>query len=131
MSCIGSILKKQLNINGNIYEAINYLLSELIDNITEHSDSAYGYIFAQYYPKNRYIDICIADEGITILGSYVKNGNVGIVTDVDALKNASIGISTKNLPDAENRGYGIVTSKKMLAEGLKGQFFLFFRWCFL
>lgn len=44
---------------------------------------------------------------------------------MDAIKNASIGVSTKNLPEAENRGYGIVTSKKMLTEGLGGQFFVF------
>ncbi|KAA6350325.1 hypothetical protein EZS27_002291 [termite gut metagenome] len=122
---INTILKKQLNLTDKIYSVLSYLLSELIDNITEHSDSIHGgYIFAQYYTKNKYIDICIADEGITILGSYVKAGNKDIINDVDAIKKASTGVSTKNLPEAENRGYGIRTSKKMLA-GLKGQFFLF------
>lgn len=125
LGVIGNLLKKQLNLKGNMYMAFNYFLSELIDNITEHSYSKYGYIFAQYYPKMGYIDICIADEGITILGSYIKSGNKDITTDVEAIQKASIGVSTKNLPDAENRGYGIVTSKAMLSEGLKGDFFLF------
>ena len=35
---------------------------------------------------------------------------------------ANRGISTKNLPNAENRGYGIITSKKMLVDGLGGTF---------
>lgn len=125
LSAIGKILKIQLNIKGEIYSALDYMLTELIDNITEHSESEHGYIFAQYYPKDKYIDICIIDTGITILGSYVKIGREDIGTDVDAIKNASIGVSTKNLPEAENRGYGIVTSKKMLTEGLGGQFFVF------
>lgn len=126
VSAIGNILKEQLSIKGNLYTGLSYLLSEIIDNITEHSCSDYGYIFAQYYKKSQYIDICIVDEGITLLGSYLNNANIkGIETDLDAIKNASIGVSTKNRPDAENRGYGIVTSRKMLVDGLKGQFFLF------
>jgi len=32
--------------------------------------------------------------------------------------------SSKNLPEAENRGYGIITSKRMLVEGLGGQYLM-------
>lgn len=124
MSIVGKILRKQLSLTINIYSGISYLLSEIIDNITEHSRSMYGYIFAQYYNK-KYIDICIADEGITVLGSFVRNGNTDIHDDLEALQNASVGVSTKNRPEAENRGYGIVTTKRMLTEGLRGEFFLF------
>ena len=41
-----------------------------------------------------------------------------------ALKLANEGKSTKNLPNAENRGYGITSSKDMLVDGLKGSFFM-------
>ena len=37
---------------------------------------------------------------------------------------ANEGYSTKNRPEAENRGYGISTSKRMLVEGMKGAFFM-------
>ena len=37
---------------------------------------------------------------------------------------ANRGISTKNLPEAENRGFGIVTSKRMLVNGLGGYFLM-------
>ena len=43
---------------------------------------------------------------------------------VEAIKAANRGISSKNLPDAENRGYGIYTSKRMLVEGLGGQYLM-------
>ncbi|MDR0894236.1 MAG: hypothetical protein LBN06_02895 [Prevotellaceae bacterium] len=125
LGVIGDIIRVQLSIKGDLYIAMRYMLSELIDNITEHSGSEYGYIFAQYYPCKKYIDICIADTGITLLGSYRKTNSLGIDNDIEAMRQATQGISTKNLPDAENRGYGIVTSKNMLAEGLKGQFLMF------
>ena len=32
--------------------------------------------------------------------------------------------TTKDLPNAENRGYGISTSKNMLVNGLGGEFFM-------
>lgn len=124
MNVIGEILKKQLGIKGQIYTAINYLLSESVDNITEHALCERAHIFAQCYPAKGYIDICIADNGITILGSYRRTKRHDIETDLDALKNACKGISTKNRPEAENRGYGIITSKNMLVDGLDGVYFL-------
>ena len=50
--------------------------------------------------------------------------NNEIENDLEAIQAANRGISTKNLPDAENRGYGIITSKNMLIEGLKGSFIM-------
>lgn len=46
------------------------------------------------------------------------------MSDLEAIKAANRGISSKNLPDAENRGYGIYTSKQMLVEGLGGQYLM-------
>lgn len=37
---------------------------------------------------------------------------------------SGLGISAKNLPDAENRGYGISTTKKMLVDGMGGQYMM-------
>src|SRR5574344_3058492 len=95
-----------------------------VDNITQHSESGCRYIFAQEHPKKHFVDICIADNGITLLGSYKKNGDFDIATDIEAMQAANRGISTKNLPEAETRGYGIITSKRMLTEGLDGNFIM-------
>lgn len=124
LSVAENIMVRQLGIEGEIRKALSYMLAETIDNITEHSDCDKGYIFAQYYPTKKYIDICIADNGISILGSYIKAKKDGITNDVEALKNAGTGVSTKNRPEAENRGYGITTCKNMLSKGLKGKYFL-------
>ena len=117
-----SMLAKQLILQPNITAGLKYIVEESVDNIIEHSESERGYIFCQSYPTKKYLDICIADSGITLLGSY-RNAGTHIITDhLQAIQAANSGISTKNLPDAENRGYGIATSKKMLVTGLSGNY---------
>ena len=38
-------------------------LSELFNNIADHTDSGLGSIFAQWYPNERNLEVCIADFG--------------------------------------------------------------------
>ena len=67
------------------------------------------------------------DRGITIAGSFQQAGLYQDEIDgseTEALKLANEGYSTKNRPEAENRGYGISTSKEMLVVGMKGAFFM-------
>lgn len=40
------------------------------------------------------------------------------------MRAANSGISSKNLPNAENRGYGISTTKNMLIFGLGGEYMM-------
>lgn len=122
ISTVESIISRQLNLSGNILVGLKYLIGESVDNITEHSESTRGYIFAQAYKKLGFLDVCIADNGITLLGSYQKQHDSGIESDLEAMQAANRGISTKNRPDAENRGFGIRTSKSMLINGLGGHF---------
>lgn len=122
MSTVESILKNQLNIDMNVMVGLKYIIQESIDNIVEHSQSNRAYVFCQSYPRKKHLDICIADNGITLLGSYLKSGLKDIYDHYTAIVEANKGVSTKNLPDAENRGYGIITSKKMLVNGLKGNY---------
>ena len=123
-SIVESLIIRQLNIQPNVANGLKYMIDETLDNITEHSESDRGYIFAQAYPTKGFLDVCIADRGVTLLGSYQKLQGNEIVTDMEAIKAANRGISSKNLPDAENRGYGIRTSKGMLVDGLGGQYMM-------
>ncbi len=63
---------------------------------------------------------CRPDGKAPIVARITVNNE--IESDLEAIQAANRGISTKNLPNAENRGYGIITSKKMLVEGLGGSF---------
>lgn len=124
---IQNIIEKQSKATSKLKMPLSYLLSELVCNIGQHSNAASGYIFSQYNKTENCINLCIADNGITIHGSYVKAGRyldrIGS-DEAIALRMANEGFSTKDLPDAENRGYGISTSKKMLVDGLNGSFFM-------
>lgn len=123
-SLVENVIIRQLNIKSNVANGFKYMVDEMLDNITEHSESDRGYIFAQAYLTKGFLDVCIADRGVTLLGSYQKLVDNEISTDMEAIKAANRGISSKNLPDAENRGYGIRTSKGMLVDGLGGQYMM-------
>ena len=123
LSAIENMLEHKLKIAKNVLNGLKYIIGEMVDNITEHSESDRGYIFAQYYPTKGYMDLCIADEGITLFGSFKKAG-YEMDDDIEAMQAANKGVSSKNLPDAENRGYGIFTTKKMLISGLGGQYMM-------
>ena len=120
LSKINSLLENNLKLNNEYKTAISYLISELTDNIIDHSGVNRGWLSAQYYPTKQFLDICIVDTGKTILGSYRDNNIAGINNDFEAIEQAMKGLSTKD----KERGFGMRTSKKMIEEGLKGKFVL-------
>ncbi len=123
-SIVENLIIRQLSIPQNVATGFKYMVEETLDNITEHSESDRGFLFAQAYPQKGFFDLCVADRGVTLLGSYQKLAGNDIITDSEAIKAANRGISSKNRPEAENRGYGIHTSKRMLVDGLSGQYLM-------
>lgn len=121
LSGINSLLENNLQLNSQYKSGISYLISEMTDNIVDHSGVEKGWLFAQYYPKKKYLNVCIIDNGKTILGSYKEAGIMEIKNDSEAIRQAMKGKSTKGI----ERGSGIRTSRKMIVEGLNGQFALF------
>jgi hypothetical protein len=104
--------------------AIMYLIDEAINNIIHHSNDDRGYILAQVYHGNGYMEIGITDIGRTLLQSYESSGRHEAVTShLLALTAALGGKSTKS--NNVDRGFGISTSKKMLTEGLNGKYFIY------
>ena len=119
------VIEAQSRVASNMRTPISHLLSELVGNIGEHSASKYGYLFCQRVKKELYI--IIADSGKTVYGSYrdtQKYMDVIGTSDAMALKIANNGYSTKDRPEAENRGYGISKSREMIVDGLGGAFFM-------
>lgn len=116
----------KMQIDGRLSTPLSYFLSELICNVNEHSLYGKGYLFAQILPEEDTLCVCIADDGITIYGSYVSSNKYlsEITSEASAVKMATLGFSTKNLPFAENRGYGISTTTQMLVDGLGGSMFI-------
>ncbi len=93
-----------------------YLVSELVDNIYQHSNFSYASMMAQ---KNQTrLSLCFFDNGITIPKSFEKNGM--IFQDSEAIVCAVNGLSSK--PGIE-RGFGLGTSVKIL-NALNSQIFI-------
>lgn len=124
LSAINSIIKEQTHISGNMRTAIMYLIDEAVNNIIHHSNDERGYILAQVYHGNGYMEIVIADIGRTLLQSYESSGrHKNVNSHLLALTAALNGKSTKS--NNIDRGFGISTSKKMLTEGLNGKYFIY------
>lgn len=113
---IGICLDK-LGSPGGSVNALTLSIYEIISNIEDHSAAKYGWINAQYYPKKKYLDVCIADRGITINGRYKEAGKY-LKNDQEALKSALSGESVK--PEII-RGSGLPTFIKMITGGFKGE----------
>lgn len=116
-------LKDSLPDFSTISQPISYFIDELICNIQQHAKSECALIYANYNHDAKDIDICIADNGITILGSYVDSNKFTEYLsggDIDAVALAKDGYSTKDLPDTENRGYGFSSNIKWIVNGFGG-----------
>ena len=115
-SAIEDFVVSETGLDNNVAAAFRYVVDEIIDNITEHADTSTGFITASWDKET--VTICIADGGKTIYGSYLDRQFESIDCDQAALHAAVSGVSTKNRPGAENRGFGISTSIDMIISGL-------------
>lgn len=104
---------------------LSYFISELTCNIEQHADVPLGYGIVHYDDINNTLFVGIADGGISIFGSYARVKKYQSLigdSEAQALYLAQNGYSTKNLPNAENRGYGISSNAKIIVDGLGGVF---------
>jgi anti-sigma regulatory factor (Ser/Thr protein kinase) len=122
LSTLVEIIKKQTSLEGELIRVLSYLIGELTTNMFEHSKSAQGIVMAQTYKEKGYIEIAFADNGKGLRKSYLENGIHTPGDDTEAINLALNGVSTKD--DGRTRGYGISTTKNVLANGLTGRFFL-------
>ncbi|HRH36025.1 MAG TPA: hypothetical protein PKY12_13255, partial [Catalimonadaceae bacterium] len=125
ISFFESLLIQQGELKGETIFAMKYFVNELIDNMVNHSRVPTGKIFAQAFPTKRFVDICLLDMGRTLLESYQEDERSrypNINNHLEAMDAAANGKSTKDMEIT--RGYGISTSRRMLTEGLSGNFFM-------
>lgn len=104
-------------------DTCSLLISEMTDNIIEHSNANNVYVFCQYWQKNDSCEICLLDDGSTILGS-LKNAGRLVSDDYDAIEKViKEHLSAKNEFGSIKRGTGIKNTINLLInEELKGNF---------
>lgn len=92
-------------------------LSELFNNIADHTDSGVGSIFAQWYPNKGSLEICIADfgQGIPATVGRMVDG----LSDSEAIAKAfEDGFSSRSLPT--NRGVGLHILQQNVVDNMSG-----------
>ena len=122
-----TLISNQCHADAGVTNPLNYFFGELIDNMFEHSCGSHGYLFAQRLASEHCINLLLADDGNNIYESYRRTNKYLREINGDeamALRMACEGKSTKELPDAESRGFGISSSSRMLVEGMGGAFFI-------
>ncbi len=95
--------------------AFKLLIGELVDNIYQHSQFTNALIMGQRYREKQFAEITFFDNGITIPGSYKKQGLT--FTDNEAVYEATRGLSTKG----EDRGRGLPYTIGVVIQGLDGE----------
>lgn len=124
--CVDTVLKivvGQTKVTGpDCKNVIDYFISELTNNVAEHSESDCGIIFTQSYPNKGFIDITIADNGVGIYESYKKSEKFKPKDEADAIEMAINGCSTKD--HSISRGFGLSVSRSLVVDGLNGKFCL-------
>jgi hypothetical protein len=99
------------------------LISEMIDNIYEHSNASNSFIFSQYWSSNNSCEICLADNGIGIFQSLLNAGR-NVENEHDAMEKViNEYLSSKDEFGSSNRGTGIKNTIKVLSNNeLNGYF---------
>lgn len=90
---------QNLHNNGKGYggrTAFTYLISELIDNIYQHSEFSNASMMAQRYGKRRFVEITIFDNGISIPTCFERDEH-RFSHDCYAIVDALHGKSTKHM----------------------------------
>ncbi|MFC7098857.1 hypothetical protein [Halobaculum marinum] len=102
-------------------QGINLPISEIIDNVDQHSECNCGAVLVQQYEDRGCLDICIVDDGVTIPGNFEKHGKE-FDSDYDAIRLAATGeVSTRGNEGHRARGYGIRSMTKLITDGLNGK----------
>jgi len=104
----------------HLQNTILYLLSELTDNITQHSEFKKGIIFLNYDYIKKETVMTVFDDGISIPGGFKRN-RISFGDDSEAIKMALKGKSTK---DEKGRGFGLSTSQRLVEKGFSGEFLI-------
>lgn len=92
-------------------------ISELFNNIKDHTELDVGSIFAQWYPNERSLEICLADFGAGIPKT-VERVCEGL-SDSEAISRAfEDGFTSQSLPT--NRGVGLHYLQQNVVESLNG-----------
>ncbi len=111
---------------GVLFDTVQFCLREVSRNIVEHSESDRFSYCAQYWNKNKTVQIAIVDRGIGLSASLRQNQKLPISSDKDAVQLAlmpgvsRVGILPQSKADHDpwaNSGFGLYMTSRICREG--------------
>ncbi|MEG7935000.1 sensor histidine kinase [Bacillus mobilis] len=107
----------QLNTQTSSLDEVEVCISEIFNNINDHSSEQIGCIYAQHYPNINQVKIAISDFGVGIPAAI--QSKYQSLTDEEALNEAiKEGFSTQSSPG--NRGAGLTNIINAIVQSYKG-----------
>ncbi|MHB8360539.1 MAG: ATP-binding protein [Thermoplasmataceae archaeon] len=97
--------------------AFKCVLSELTDNIYQHSEFKRSFMMCQAYKSKKYVELSFIDDGVSIPGNFELH-NINFEGDWNAIAMAVNGQSTK---DNYERGTVLSSSLRIYCEGAKAE----------
>lgn len=105
------------------YFALRIIISEIANNIYDHSrdndEEVQSYILSKLYGDYNKLDICLVDDGLSIPGLFEKS-HIDFDNDAQAIEKA-IGVFSTVLNSSFERGNGLWTIIRLIAEGNGGE----------
>lgn len=97
-------ISEKIGLGENSLHEIQTSISEIFNNIADHTRLDIGSIFVQYYPNESRIIIAVADFGIGIPGT-VRRVEPGLTDEAAIIRAVQEGFTSKSIP--QNRGAGL------------------------
>jgi anti-sigma regulatory factor (Ser/Thr protein kinase) len=101
----------------DFFEALNWILFEIIDNALRHSESSPVFCMVEHHPKSKHIACAIFDYGIGIYASLSKSK---IYRPKDALESLQIAVD-KGVTKGDGQGFGLYGMQRLVRNN-KGSF---------
>jgi len=104
-TAIVDAIRHRVECTVGVAEALEWCLYEVLDNVTQHAETAAGFVMAQHHATSKRLAVCVADTGIGIQRSLASSVAHRPRTAFDALTLAIREGVTRN--PATNQGNGL------------------------
>jgi hypothetical protein len=73
VSALVKAITQKIECSSGVVEAFEWCLTEVIDNVLQHSKASEGFAMVQVHADSKRLAVCIADTGIGIYGSLAQS----------------------------------------------------------
>lgn len=102
-------MRRKVECEAGVLEALEWCLYEVLDNVMQHSDSGAGYAMLQLHVKSKRLAVCVSDTGIGVQRSLASSKAFRPRTAFDALTMAVEEGVTRNKETNQGNGlFGLV-----------------------